>query len=238
MKKIDLTIFFPYLNDWGTVGSMILLSASTAKKLKKSFEILAIDDGSNNMSKDALDSMKRLVPNLRIIHHNKNTGYGGALRSGFRRSRGKLIFYTDGDAQYDVRELSKLFAVYKPGIGLVNGYKKVRHDPWYRTVLGGIYHHTVKIMFGLKIRDTDCDFRLIEKRVFDKVKLFESSGTICVELVKKISHFGYKIKEVPVSHYDRPSGFSQFFNLPRLYRTGTGIIKLWWKLIIKQEYLA
>ena len=136
MKRPNLTIFFPYLNDWGTMGSMILLSVSTAKKLKKSFEVLVIDDGSNQMSRDALDAMRRQVPNLRVIHHVKNIGYGGALRSGFKKAKGDLIFYTDGDAQYDVRELSNLFAVYKPGTGLVNGYKKVRHDPWYRTVLG------------------------------------------------------------------------------------------------------
>ena len=102
---------------------------------------------------------------------------------------------------------------------MVNGYKLERHDPWYRIFLGTIYQYFVKILFQLPIKDTDCDFRLIENSVFKKVKLFETTGTICVELVKKISHFGFKIVEVPVNHYDCPSGFSQFFNPSRLYNT-------------------
>lgn len=236
MTQPKLTVFFPYLNDWGTVGSMVLMAVTTAKRITSNFEILVIDDGSENSSAKALDLIKSLVPQMRVIHHQKNTGYGGVLRAGFAHARGELIFYTDCDAQYDVRELLALYKVYKPGIGMINGYKLERHDPWYRIVLGLIYQHFVKFIFGLSIIDTDCDFRLIDRKVFDKVKLFETTGTICVELVKKISHFGFKIVEVPVNHYDRPSGFSQFFNLSRLYNTFVNLGKLWWKLNILQDY--
>ena len=109
---------------------MILFVCINCQKIEKSFEVLVVDDGSNKMSKDALETMKRLVPNLRVVHHNKNTGYGGALRSGFKKSQGKLIFIPTVTLNTTC-ELSKLFAVYRPGTGLVNGYKKVRHDPWY-----------------------------------------------------------------------------------------------------------
>lgn len=237
MARPKLTIFFPYLNDWGTVGSMVLLASATAKKITDNFEILVVDDGSDISSAKALDQIKPLVPQLRVIRHSRNTGYGGALRAGFTHARGELIFYTDCDAQYDVRELLSLYRAYKSGIGMVNGYKLERHDPWYRIVLGLVYQHLVKVAFRLPIIDTDCDFRLIEKKVFDKVRLFETTGTICVELVKKISHFGFKIVEVPVNHYDRPSGFSQFFNLHRLYNTFVNLGKLWWKLNVLQDYL-
>ena len=236
MKKPYLSIFFPYLNDWGTIGSLLLLATDTAKKITPNYELLVIDDGSNPMAKAALDSFKKNVPKLRVIHNLKNTGYGSALRLGFTSSKGELIFYTDGDAQYDVRELQLLYAAYRPGIGLVNGYKIHRHDPWYRIILGEIYHQLVKLAFRLPLKDTDCDFRLIENQVFNQVKLYENSGTICVELVKKISHFGYKIKQVPVNHYDRPSGFSQFFNFRRLYNTIVRLMHLWWKLIIQGDY--
>ena len=236
MTKLKLTIFFPYLNDWGTIGSMILLAASTAREITDKFEILVIDDGSDNRSKDVLKRIEKLTPQLRVIHHSQNKGYGGALRSGFANARGDLIFYTDGDAQYDVQELLKLYSAYKPGIGMVNGYKISRRDPWYRIVLGGIYHHLVRFCFRLSLKDTDCDFRLINRSVFEKVKLFENSGTICVELVKKITHFNFLIVEVPVNHYDRPSGISQFFNFRRLYNTFINLIKLWLKLIIFQDY--
>lgn len=238
MKQPNLTIFFPYLNDWGTIGSLLLLATATAKKITPNYELLVIDDGSNLMSATALDSYKKIIPKLRVIHHKHNTGYGGALRSGFLHSRGDLIFYTDGDSQYDIRELANLHKKYKPGIGLVNGYKISRHDPWYRIVLGKTYHNMVKFLFGLPLKDTDCDFRLIEKRVFKQVQLFENSGTICVELVEKIHHFGYKVVEVPINHYDRPSGFSQFFNFYRLHKTAVALAKLWWKLMIRKDYLT
>ena len=121
-------------------------------------------------------------------------------------------------------------------IGMVNGYKIKRHDPWYRTVAGRIYHHFVKFAFSLPIRDTDCDFRLIRKKIFNQVKLFENTGTICVELVKKIDHFGYRIAEVPVHHFWRTSGKSQFFNFNRLFQTAINLGKLWWKLmVVKSE---
>lgn len=165
-----------------------------------------------------------------------NRGYGGALRSGFAASRKDLIFYTDCDAQYDPRELSILMEKFQDGVDMVNGYKIRRNDPTYRKWMGRIYHYIVKFAFGLPIRDTDCDFRLIRRKVFEKVKLFENTGTICTELVKKIDYFGYKIAEVPVHHYWRTSGKSQFFNFRRLYKTGSNLLNLWWKLMVVKDY--
>ena len=121
-------------------------------------------------------------------------------------------------------------------VAMVNGYKIKRQDPMIRIVAGRFYHYLVKFAFRLPIRDTDCDFRLIRRKVFDQVKLFENTGTICVELVKKIDHEGYKIVEVPVHHYWRTSGKSQFFNFGRLVKTGTNLLKLWWKLMVRKDY--
>jgi hypothetical protein len=149
-----------------------------------------------------------------------------------------LIFYTDGDAQYDPRELTKLYEAMKSGIDMVNGYKIKRSDPLHRIIAGRIYHHLVKLVFRLPIRDTDCDFRLIRREVFDKVKLFENTGTICTELVKKVDHFGFKTVEVPVHHFWRTSGKSQFFNFHRLFATAVNLLKLWWKLMVEKEYCS
>lgn len=244
--KPSVSIFFPYLNDWGTVGSMVTLAIATVSRYTDDWEVLLIDDGSSKESSTALKSIVKEIytkydirntrKTIRIIHHEKNRGYGGALRSGFAGAKKDLIFYTDCDAQYDPQELSKLLTKMKPDIGMVNGYKRKRHDPFHRIIIGSLYHHVVKYMFGLPLRDTDCDFRLIRRRVFDKVKLFENTGTICVELVKKVHVHGFPIVEVPVHHYFRTSGKSQFFNIKRLYHTGVNLGKLWWKLIVQKEY--
>lgn len=249
IKNPSITIFFPFLNDWGTAGSLIGLAKSTVSCLTDNWEILIINDGSRKEDREALGmivenfnlTMKQfnnetMKGRIKIIDHEKNRGYGGALRSGFSHATKELIFYTDCDAQYDPRELKILYGKMTSDIGMVNGYKIKRNDPRIRIVAGRIYHHIVKIMFDLPIRDTDCDFRLIRKEVFQKVKLYENTGTICTELVKKIDHFGYKISEVPVHHYWRTSGKSQFFNFKRLFQTAENLLKLWWKLMIKKDY--
>ena len=237
-KKPSITIMFPFLNDWGTVGSLVALAIETAKKWTDDWEVIIVNDGSKKEDREALEMITRHEGpgRIRIIDHEKNRGYGGALRSGFAAANKDLIFYTDCDAQYDPREMTLLIEKMKPDIGLVNGYKIKRSDPPHRVIAGRIYHYLVKSFFGIPIRDTDCDFRLIRRKVFDKVKLFENTGTICTELVKKIDYHGYKIIEVPVHHFWRTSGKSQFFNFSRLYKTGTNLLKLWWKLIIKRQY--
>jgi hypothetical protein len=107
-----------------------------------------------------------------------------------------------------------------------------RSDPAHRIVIGRIYHWTVKILFGLRVRDVDCDFRLMRRAIFDRVHLEHNSGVICVEMMKKIQDAGFHIAEVPVHHYHRAFGKSQFFNFPRLFRTGLGLSRLWVDLVV------
>ena len=124
------------------------------------------------------------------------------------------------------------------GVDLVNGYKISRSDPLHRIVIGRIYHHTVRLLFGLKVRDVDCDFRLMRRSIFDVVHLEKNSGVICLEMMKKIQDAGFRIAEVPVHHYHRAYGKSQFFNIRRLYRTAIDVMKLWHALVIRREHLA
>jgi glycosyltransferase involved in cell wall biosynthesis len=171
------------------------------------------------------------------VHHPRNRGYGGALRSGFEAATRDLVFYTDGDAQYDPKEMAVLWAALDDSVDLVNGYKISRSDPLHRIVIGRIYHHTVKLLFGLKVRDVDCDFRLLRRSIFENVRLEKSSGVICLEMMKKIQDAGFRIAEVPVHHYHRSHGRSQFFNFQRLFKTAVDVAKLWYVLVIRRDHL-
>jgi len=122
-------------------------------------------------------------------------------------------------------------------VDLVNGYKISRSDPLHRIIVGRIYHWTVKILFGLKVRDVDCDFRLMRRRIFDRVRLEKTSGVICLEMMKKIQDAGFRIAEVPVHHYHRAHGKSQFFNFRRLARTGVDVLRLWLELVVRRPRL-
>lgn len=234
--KLNLSIsaFFPCYNDAGTIASIVELATLTLKKLTRDFEIIVVDDGSTDASRQILKELASKNRFLKLVFHNKNQGYGGALISGFKKSSSDLIFYTDGDFQYDVGELSRLVDKLNNKIDVVQGYKVKRFDPWYRVVIGDIYNFGVKLLFAIKIRDVDCDFRLIRKRVFDKVELRRKSGVITVEMVKKIQDAGFRFAQVPVSHYNRVYGRSQFFNFSRVYRVGVEIIGLWQELVFSK----
>jgi hypothetical protein len=104
-------------------------------------------------------------------------------------------------------------------------------------VIGRIYHHTVKLLFGLRIRDVDCDFRLLRRSIFERVALDRSSGVICLEMMKKIQDAGYRIAEVPVHHYHRAYGKSQFFNFKRLFKTALDVGALWFALVVRREHM-
>jgi hypothetical protein len=130
-----------------------------------------------------------------------------------------------------------LWAQMTPEIDVVNGYKISRADPLHRIVIGRVYHHIVSRLFGLTLRDVDCDFRLMRRRIFERINLEKTSGIICVEMMKKIQDGGFRIAEVPVHHYHRAFGRSQFFNFRRLARTARDLLILWRALVVRREHL-
>ena len=236
VSPASLSVFFPAYNDSGTIASLVITAIQSASKLTPNYEVIVVNDGSSDSTAHILDELARVYPQLKIVTHPVNRGYGGALRSGFEHASKDVVFYTDGDAQYDPSEMDRLWAEMTPGVDLVNGYKISRSDPWHRIVIGRIYHHTVKLMFGLHVRDVDCDFRLLRRSIFDRVRLEKNSGVICLEMMKKIQDAGFAMVEVPVHHYHRAHGQSQFFNFRRVIRTGIDVFKLWYVLVVRHAH--
>src|SRR5213593_1741758 len=219
-KPAGLSVFFPAYNDSGTIASMVIRTVKTASELTPDFEIIVVDDGSADSTADIADELARTYPQVKAVHHPMNRDYGAALQTGFRSATKELIFYTDGDAQYDPSELSALWASMTADVDLVNGYKISRSDPLHRILIGRLYHHIVCTLFGLKMRDVDCDFRLMRRAIFERIELEKTSGVICLEMMKKVQDAGFRIVEVPVHHYHRAYGKSQFFNFRRIFKTG------------------
>ncbi|MFC1804899.1 glycosyltransferase family 2 protein [Candidatus Omnitrophota bacterium] len=230
--KDSLTIFFPCYNDSATIAGMVVAADMVARQLTEDYEILVVDDGSSDHSREVLKELSLKYNRLRLVFHDTNMGYGGALKSGFKNATKELIFYTDGDAQYDVHELKTLWQRMSDDVDVVNGFKMKRHDPWHRVFIGFIYQHLIRMAFALKIKDVDCDCRLMRSRIFDKVKLQHDSGVICVEMIRKIQEAGFRFTEVGVHHFFRAVGKSQFFNFKRLARAVKDLAALWVNLII------
>ncbi len=229
--KESITAFFPAYNDEATIGRIVQETNSTLKEITDDYEIIVVDDGSEDGTKEICNRLAEKNPRIRVIHHEHNRGYGGALKTGFSNARKDLIFYTDGDGQYDVKELKKLVPFIK-NADVVNGYKIKRQDPVYRRVLGRIYFWVAKILFNIRLKDIDCDFRLIRRLIFNNIELESNSGVICVEMMKKIQDAGYRIKEVEIHHYPRVSGRSQFFRLNRILHLFRELTCQWWNLVI------
>src|SRR6266481_5142061 len=234
-SRPSISVFFPAYNDAGTIASMIVLADRTLRRLTEDYEVIVVNDGSRDHTAQVLSEMESLYPRLRVIHHPSNRGYGSALRTGFANASKDWIFYTDGDAQYDVRELEKLVPLMTGDVEVVNGYKISRSDPVHRIIVGNIYCWIIRLAFGIKIRDVDCDFRLVRRASYNRVRLTSTSGTICVEMIKSFQDAGLIFAEAPVNHYHRAYGKSQFFNFKRLLKTFRDLSGLWWQLVIRRR---
>jgi len=233
-----LSVFFPAYNDGGTIASLVITAVKVAGTLTPDFEVIVVNDGSSDDTPRILDELSRIYPNhLRVVHHPTNRGYGGVLRTGFATATKDYIFYTDGDGQYDPAEMTVLWSKMTDDVDWVNGWKISRADPLHRIIIGRVYHYTVKLLFGLTVRDVDCDFRLIRRRIFDVVRLEKDSGVICLEMMKKFKDAGFRVAEHPVHHYHRAHGKSQFFNFRRLFKTGVDVARLWVVLVLRREHM-
>jgi glycosyltransferase involved in cell wall biosynthesis len=231
----SITACFPCYNDAKTIGTMVRDVRAVLAPLVDELEIVVVDDGSTDGSQDVLKYLADDVPELVVVLHERNRGYGGALISAFTTATKDWIFYTDGDAQYDAREAALMVEAVTPDTDIVQGYKIGRGDPWYRKIIGRVYHHVVKLAFRLHVRDTDCDFRLFRRALFERTPLQSETGVICVEMMRRFEQSGAHFVEVPVHHYNRPHGRSQFFRLPHIARAALQLARLWRDLILRRK---
>ena len=228
-----VSVFFPCFNDQETIASMVNVAVATLDRVGVSdAEVIVIDDGSTDQSPEVLAKLAAEQPLLRVVTHEQNRGYGGALISGFDAAGKQWVFYTDGDGQFDPAELELLVQHASDAVDVVQGFKLRRADNVMRRVVGRVYHSFVSFAFGLRIRDTDCDFRLIRRASLDRVRLEHTTGVICVELVRKLQDSGARFTEVGVHHYRRVFGKSEFFKIDAVARTLVDLAGLWWRMVV------
>jgi len=231
IRRPSISVFFPAYNDAPSLPALIERAFAVLAEHSSDCEVIVVNDGSHDQTGAVLERLRQqFAPHMRVITHSENRGYGGALRSGFEAASKELVFYTDGDGQYDVGELPRLLALMEPGTGLVNGYKLERNDPWHRICIGNVYNAFARFIFRIQLRDIDCDFRLIRRSLLKEIELTSTSGTICVELVRKLE-LACKVVETGVHHYPRLHGRSQFFRLRSLAVTLTQLVRLWLRLV-------
>lgn len=237
-KHHSISAFFPAYNDENTIGKIIHKAAALLPNLTDDYEIVVVNDGSTDRTGQLLSGLAQEYAFLKVIHHGINRGYGAALITGFANCSKDLIFYTDGDGQYDVRDLLRLWEAFGTRVDIANGYKINRSDPRYRILTGNLYRQLMRFLFRLHVKDVDCDFRLFRRRLLRDVRLACDSGMICVEMMRRFQDCGFRIVEVPVHHYRRAHGSSHFFTVRHLSRMFIQLFPTWWNLVACQRISA
>jgi dolichol-phosphate mannosyltransferase len=222
----SLSIVLPAYNEQANIGRAVEQAIATASRLVAKYEVIVVDDGSKDRTGAVVEELvRRHRPNVRLITHKPNLGYGAALRSGFKHARYDFVFFTDSDNQFDITEL-EYFLPLMSDYEMVTGFRVYRYDTVVRSMLSWIYNRLVGVMFRLRVRDVDCAFKLMRREVVQQVTIECDNFFVNTELLAKARKWNFRIAEKGVRHYPRTAGETSVrpSDIPRTIAT---IFKMW-----------
>lgn len=217
-RPSSLSVFFPVYQEEENVGKVTGQALRVLEEMECAYEVIIVDDGSTDRTGAVADELARRHPSVRVVHHEGNRGYGAALKTGFTSAKNDYIFYTDGDNQFDLRELKKFVALLDFS-DMVIGFRNRRNYSFYQKVTSFTYNLVLQNLFDLSYRDVDCAFKLVPKSLIDRTELSSVAAFIDAELLIKAQQLGYSVTEVGVTHLPRTSGVSHGANAKVVLRT-------------------
>jgi glycosyltransferase involved in cell wall biosynthesis len=207
MSVPSISVFFPAYNEEDNIGKLIEAAVNVLEEIGSEYEVIVVNDGSFDRTGEVADELARRHSGVRVIHHESNRGYGAALKTGFTSAKNDYIFYTDGDNQFDVRELKKLV----PLVGLsdlVIGFRVRKRYTVFRNVTSFVFNLVLRMLFYLQYRDVDCAFKLVPKGLIDQISIESVKFFVDAELLIKAQRLGYSVTEIGVNHYYREAGLT------------------------------
>ncbi|MDD3532282.1 MAG: glycosyltransferase family 2 protein [Candidatus Shapirobacteria bacterium] len=228
-KLKELSVFFPFYNEEANIKAQTEQALKIIPRFAKEFEIILVNDGSVDKTNQIGQKLAAKYPNVFLVSHQKNRGYGGALKSGFAKAKYEWIFFSDGDRQFDLAEIAKLLPLTSQA-DLVIGYRQKRADTLIRLINAKLFNLLIRLLFGLKVADIDCAFKLLKKEVVDGLELKSDGALISSELLIKAQKAGFRITQVPVSHYPRKIGSPTGANPRVIFKAFYDIFTLWQEL--------
>lgn len=205
MKKYPITIFFPCFNEEQNVARITMEAIEVARRISDDYEIIIVNDGSRDRTGEIAESLAKENQFVRVIHHDVNQGYGAALQTGFKNATKELVFYTDGDGQFKIEEITKLLPLIEEA-DIVSGRRISRQDSFMRKVNAFMWGVLVNALFKINVNDVDSAFKLYRRKIFDEITLTSQGALIDTEILARARARGYTITEVGVSHFPRVAG--------------------------------
>jgi glycosyltransferase involved in cell wall biosynthesis len=205
-KVLNLSVFFPAYNEEDNIKATVLKAIPVLNQVAKKWEILVIDDGSQDKTGQIVKELGKKYKNVKLIKHQKNKGYGAALKTGLYNVKYDLIAFTDSDGQFDFREIKKFIPKLKKA-DLVIGYRKKRTDNYLRRFFAFLLRTWNIVLFGLNVKDVDCGFKVFKKKVINTIGRLKTESAITeTEFIVRSKVNNFKIKEVGVNHHSRKKG--------------------------------
>jgi glycosyltransferase involved in cell wall biosynthesis len=226
---VTLSVIFPAFNEEANIRHTVESARLVLPKLAQTWEIILVNDGSEDETSSLCDELAEQYPEVWAIHHTDNRGYGAALKSGILAARHDYIFFTDSDGQFDLQELENLIE-WAGHYEIVTGYRAKRQDPPHRLINAWGWRTLVRMVLGVKVRDIDCAFKIFQRSVFDRVQIRSVGAMVNTEILAQAQSFGMRIHEVKVSHYPRRHGKPSGANLRVIAKAFRELFRLWGQL--------
>ncbi len=225
VNNVTISVFFPCYNEQDNITRVVEQALTVMGKLNADFEVIIVNDGSSDGTGQIAEEIAGQKDRVKVVHHRTNLGYGAALQSGFKAATKKLVFYTDGDGQFDINEMPPLLRLMEQ-YDIVSCYRLNRQDNLMRKINGWCWTKLVCLLFGMKIRDIDCAFKLYKREIFDNIKLVSTGALIDAEILARAVRKGYRVTQQGIHHYPRTAGAQTGANLRVILRAFKELLKL------------
>jgi len=220
----------PAYNEEDSIAQTIDGVVKVLRELKLEWELLVINDGSKDKTSEVVKGLEKKYPGVKLVNHEKNEGYGRALKTGFATARYEWVAFIDSDGQFDFAEIKKLLEKTDEA-DVILGYRLNRADPIQRRVFTWGWKMLALVLLGLNVRDYSCGFKLIKKKAIEEVSPIESEEKVTqIEMLIKLKKKGFKFAEVGVHHFPRTAGVPTGANWSVVKRSFVDMLKLWQSL--------
>ncbi len=225
VHNISISVFFPCYNEQDNITRVVEQALTVLEKLNADFDVIIVNDGSSDRTGQIADEIAGQKDRVKVVHHRTNLGYGAALQSGFKAATKELVFYTDGDGQFDINEMPPLLRLMEQ-YDIVSCYRLNRQDNLIRKINGWCWTKLVCLLFGMKIRDIDCAFKLYKREIFDNIKVVSTGALIDAEILARAVRKGYRVTQQGIHHYPRTAGAQTGANLRVILRAFKELLRL------------